>query len=151
MWRQKKCSITTNVERRYVQFVQRRKLGQDHFHQLLWKHTSMQNLIVMIPTILVEYVMDVICYLIIREMGMMSNYQLIKHISREKKCLLRSDGLICHCIICTVARSFGAEVANSKKKRGRPKSESETTPKPATIKVCLCCYQNINAGCRHQC
>ena len=32
-----------------------------------------------------------------------------------KKCLLRSDGLICHCIICTVARSFGAEVANSKK------------------------------------
>ena len=68
-----------------------------------------------------------------------------------KKSLLRSDGLIYHCIICTVARSFGAEVANSKKKRGRPKSESETTPKPATIKVCSRCYENIYAGCRHQC
>ena len=105
----------------------------------------------MILTILVEYAMDVICYLIRREMGMMFNYQLIKHISQEKKCLLRSDGLICHCIICTIASSFGAEVANSKKKCGYPKSENETIPQPATIKVCSCCYENIYAGCRHKC
>ena len=38
----------------------------------------------MIPTILVEYAMDVICYLIRREMRMMPNYQLMKHISRKK-------------------------------------------------------------------
>ena len=112
----------------------------------------MQNLIVMIPTFLLEYAMDVISYLIRRDMGMMSNYQSIKHISQEKKRLLRSDGLICHCIICTVASSFGSEVANSKKKkRGRPKSESETTPNSDTIKVCSRCYENIYAGCRHQC
>ena len=67
-----------------------------------------------------------------------------------KKCL-RSDGLICHCIICTVASSFGAKVANSKKKCGYPKSESETIPQPATIKVCSHCYENIYAGCRHKC
>ena len=37
----------------------------------------------MIPTNLAEYAMDVICYLIRREMGMVSNYQLIKHISHK--------------------------------------------------------------------
>ena len=63
-----------------------------------------------------------------------------------KKRLLRLDGLVCHCIICTVARSFGAEVTNIKKKRGRPNHS-----KPATIKVCSRCYENIYAGCRHQC
>ena len=110
----------------------------------------MQNLIAMIPTILLEYAMDVICYLIRRDMGMMPNYQLIKHISQEKKRLLRSDGLIRHCIICTVTRSFGSEVANSEKKRGRQKSDSETTPNSDTIKVCSRCYENIYAGCHHQ-
>ena len=95
--------------------------------------------------------MDVICYLIRRDMGMMPNYQLIKHISQEKKRLLRSDGLIRHCIICTVTRSFGSEVANSEKKRGRQKSDSETTPNSDTIKVCSRCYENIYAGCHHQC
>ena len=50
-----------------------------------------------------------------------------------------------------VARLFGAEVANSKKKCGHPESESKTTPKPATIKVCSRFYENMYAGCHHQC
>ena len=56
-----------------------------------------------------------------------------------------------HSFICTVDRSFGAELPNSKKKPGRQKSESETIPKPATVKVCSRCYENIYAGCHHQC
>ena len=69
----------------------------------------------------------------------------------EKKCSLMSDGLVCQCVICSVARSFGTEVANSKKKRGRPKSKEETIPKPTAIKECSLCCEKIYPGCRHQC
>ena len=53
----------------------------------------------------------------------------------------------CQCVICIVARSFGTEVANSKKKRGPPKSKEETITKPTAIKVCSLCYEKIYPGC----
>ena len=82
-----------------------------------------------IPTILVGYVMDVIygnyVKLTINQMDKL-----------EKKRSLRSDGLVCQCVICIVARPFENEVANSKKKRGRPNSKEKAIPKPTAIKVC---------------
>ena len=62
------------------------------------------------------------CYLLLNKKRNRNDVQLPinQTYNSTKKRLLRSDGVIRHCIICTVARSFGTKVANSKKKCGRP-------------------------------
>ena len=64
--------------------------------------------------------------------------------------MLRSDGLICHCIICTVASLFGAKVAIQRRTMTIQKVKVKLLQKPTTIKVFSCCYENIYAGRRHQ-
>ena len=69
--------------------------------------------------------------------------------SRPPRLLLRSQGLNCQCCICEIAKSNGIVIANSKKKRGRPKSKEQ--PVETTIKVCSLCLQSVYPGCRHKC
>ena len=63
---------------------------------------------------------------------------------------LRSSAEDCKCRICDIAKSCGLkQFANSKKKRGRPRTSQQ--PVPTALKVCSRCFQEIYQGCRHQC
>ena len=70
--------------------------------------------------------------------------------SGDRSLYLHSAGSRCQCMIREIATWDCNQIRASKKKRGRPKTISSTTP-GTSCKVCAIRLQKLYQGCRHRC